>query len=340
VDSYINLNAAYVNLGQFDKALPYALKGVQMQPEDSIAAENLLVNYLGLNRMTEARTEMERARKLGLDTSALDLMGYVQTYFLLGEPDNVQKVVLQAAGLPDEFMVTQALAATQLFAGEFQKGAATIQQLYDQAGNAKAPDVQANARLLNAASRGLAGLCEGNEAAVQQALSLDKSRQTQGFAVLTWGICGNSKLMLPLAEELSKKYPDDTLIQNVFIALGKAFVDLGANQPQSAIDVAEAAKPYSTVYPGTYVQGLAYLQLHDANRAINAFRSATQSPGGILNTTAPFCAQAQLGLARAYAMSGDKADAKKAYEAFFATWKNADRDLAILQAAKKEYAAL
>jgi Tfp pilus assembly protein PilF len=88
------------------------------------------------------------------------------------------------------------------------------------------------------------------------------------------------------------------------------------------------------------VQGLAYLQLHDANRAINAFRSATQSPGGILNATAPFYAQAQLGLARAYAMSGDKADAKKAYEAFFTTWKNADPDLAMLQAAKKEYAGL
>jgi eukaryotic-like serine/threonine-protein kinase len=340
VDSYINLNSAYEMLGQFDKALPYALKSVQMQPEDSIAAENLLINYLGLNRMAEARTEMQRARKLGLDTSALDLMGYVQAYFLLGEPDNVQKVVLQAAGLPDEFMVTQALAETQLFSGEYQRGAATIQQLFDQAGNAKAPDVQANARLLNAASRGLAGMCEGNEGAVQQALGLDKSRQTQGFAVLTLGICGNSKLMLPLAEELSKKYPDDTLVQNVFIALGKAFVDLGANQPQPAIEAAETAKPYSTVYPGTYVQGLAYLQLHDANRAINAFRSATQSPGGILITTAPFYAQAQLGLARAYAMSGDKADAKKAYEAFFTTWKNADPDLTLLQTAGKEYAAL
>ncbi len=146
---------------------------------------------------------------------------------------------------------------------------------------------------------------------MQQALGLDKSRQTQGFAVLTLGICGNTKLMLPLAEELSKKYPDDTLIQNVFIALGKAFVALGANQPQSAIDAAEPAKPYSLVYPGTYVQGLAYLRLHDANRAINAFRSATQSPGGILITTAPFYAQAQLGLARAYAMAGNKADAKE-----------------------------
>jgi hypothetical protein len=39
-------------------------------------------------------------------------------------------------------------------------------------------------------------------------------------------------------------------------------------------------------------------------------------------------------------MNGDKAEAKKAYEAFFATWKTADPDLPMLQAAKKEYAAL
>jgi hypothetical protein len=49
---------------------------------------------------------------------------------------------------------------------------------------------------------------------------------------------------------------------------------------------------------------------------------------------------AQLGLARAYVMAGDKANAKKAYEAFFVTWKDADSDLPMLVAAKKEYAAL
>ena len=47
-----------------------------------------------------------------------------------------------------------------------------------------------------------------------------------------------------------------------------------------------------------------------------------------------------MGLARAYSMGGDKADAKKAYEAFFLTWKDADADLPMLVAAKKEYAAL
>jgi len=340
IDNYINITAAYTALGDFAKALPFAEKAVQMEPEDSIAAENLLGAYIGLNRMKDARAEMDRADKLGINTSTPDRTVRLQTYFLLGQPNEVQRMMALTAGQPDEFLATQALANTQLFSGEYRQATATTQRVCDQAGVAKAPDVQANALLTNAASRGFAGLCEGNEEAVQKALALDKSRQTQSFALLTGGICGNSRLVGSMAQDLSRKFPDDTLIQRVFIPLAKAFVALSAGQPREAIDDAEPAKAFALIYPGTYVQGLAYLQLHDAAQAANAFRITTQSPGGNLQTTAPFFAQAQLGLARAYAMGGDKADAKKAYEAFFTTWKNADPDLAMLQAAKKEYAAL
>jgi eukaryotic-like serine/threonine-protein kinase len=62
--------------------------------------------------------------------------------------------------------------------------------------------------------------------------------------------------------------------------------------------------------------------------------------GSLTQAAAPFYAQAQLGLARAYAMGGDKTNAKKAYQDFFATWKDADADLPMLVAAKKEFAAL
>jgi eukaryotic-like serine/threonine-protein kinase len=340
IDNYININAAYAALGDFAKALPSAVKAVQMQPEDSIAAENLLSTYVGLNRMSDARAEMDRAGKLGLDTSTLDRTGRMQTYFLLGEPNEVQRIMTLVAGQPDEFLATQALAGIQLFSGEYRKASVTTQQAFEQAGLAKAPDVQANALLINAASRGYAGLCEGNEQAVQKALALDKSRQTQSFAVFTAGTCGNAKLVGSMAQDLSKKYPDDTLIQRVFIPLAKAFVALSAGQPREAIEDAQPAKSFNLIYPVAYVQGLAYLQLHDASQAASAFRGAIQSPGGNLQTTAPFYAQAQLGLARAYAMGGDKANAKKAYEAFFTTWKDADTDLPMLVAAKKEYTAL
>ena len=88
----------------------------------------------------------------------------------------------------------------------------------------------------------MAGLCEGNEATVKQALALDKSKQTQAVAVLAAAVCGNGKLALPMAQELSKKYPEDTLIQDLYQPLAKAFVALAAGRSQEAVDAAEPAK--------------------------------------------------------------------------------------------------
>jgi hypothetical protein len=45
-------------------------------------------------------------------------------------------------------------------------------------------------------------------------------------------------------------------------------------------------------------------------------------------------------LARAYALSGDAAKARAAYQDFFALWKDADPDIPILKEARAEYAKL
>jgi hypothetical protein len=203
--------------------------------------------------------------------------------------------------------------------------------------------VQAGILVTNATGRGLAGLCDGNQAAVEQALALDKSKQTQEYALLAASICGNSQLALPMAQALGAKFPEDTLLQNVYLPLTQAFVALAAGQSQQVVEHAAPAKPFDIIYFGSYAQGLAYLQLHDAGHAVNAFQSALHSRGGGFFGEVPIpsaYAQAQLGLARAYAMAGDKANAKKAYDAFFLTWKDADPDLPMLVAGKKEYAAL
>jgi hypothetical protein len=50
-----------------------------------------------------------------------------------------------------------------------------------------------------------------------------------------------------------------------------------------------------------------------------------------------FAPLAQLGLARAYAMQGDRDGSRKAYDRFFTTWKDADPDIPILRQAKAEY---
>jgi tetratricopeptide (TPR) repeat protein len=290
-------------------------------------------------RLSDAKAEMARGHKLGLDGST-DYAGisFIANFFL-GEPDELQRLLAQVAGRPDEFLVTQDLIGSQQFSGRYRLASTTVQQALEQAGHAKAPDVQAVILLTDAAARGMADSCAGSESAVQEALALDRSKQTQEFAIWAGAVCGG-KQALPLALELSAKYPEDTLIQDVFLPLAKAYVALSAGRFGEAVDDARPAKPYDLIYPGSYVQGLAYLQLHDAMHAKSAFASAMQSQGSLAAGSPPFYAQAQLGLARAYAMGGDKANAKKAYEAFFTTWKDADTDLSMLVAARKEYAAL
>jgi serine/threonine protein kinase/tetratricopeptide (TPR) repeat protein len=340
IDNYININVAYQTLGQYEQGLPYAQKAVEIDPQDSIAAENLLSDYIALGRTADMKGELERAEKMDLNSSTDDLVIQMIAHFLLEQPQEVQRVMAKIAGRPDEFLGSQILATTQQYSGQFHLASATMRRATEQAARAKAPDAQAGILLEDVTARGMAGLCDSKDV-VRQALSLDKSRQTQASATLAAAICGDGKVALPLAAELSKKYPQDSLIQDVFGPLTKAFMALAAGRAQEAIDAAEPAKPYNANYPASYLQGLAYLQLHDAGHALSAFQTATRANAGTLQTVfAPYAAQVQLGLARAYAVGGDKPAAKKAYEAFFAIWKNADADLPMLLAAKKEYAAL
>jgi eukaryotic-like serine/threonine-protein kinase len=61
-------------------------------------------------------------------------------------------------------------------------------------------------------------------------------------------------------------------------------------------------------------------------------------PGVVLNSVLGALAHLQLG--RAYSLAGDAAKARSAYQDFFALWKDADPDIAILKQAKAEYAKL
>ena len=121
LDSYININVAYQALGQFEKALPYAQKAVELQPEDAIASDNLLVALVALGRMEEVERELARQHKLGMDGSTDVAAQQLIGYFLLGDAQQVQRVLAEMAGHPDEFVMTQNLAAIQQYRGNTGK---------------------------------------------------------------------------------------------------------------------------------------------------------------------------------------------------------------------------
>ena len=200
-------------------------------------------------------------------------------YGATGDTAGIQRILTEGAGRPDQFLLTGQWGNIQAQWGQFQAAAATLQQAAGQAGEAKAPDAQAGF-LLNAAYIGWpAGQCQNPEAAVKQALAVDKSKQTQIAVAGTQAFCGEGKLALPELDALEKKYPDDTLVQQVYVPEARAYVALEAGDAQKALDLLAKSQAFDLVSPGPYLRGLAYLQLHDAANATAAFKIATKYKG-------------------------------------------------------------
>jgi len=51
----------------------------------------------------------------------------------------------------------------------------------------------------------------------------------------------------------------------------------------------------------------------------------------------PICPLARLGLARTYALSGEKDQSRTAYQDFFVLWKDVDTDIPVLKQTKAEF---
>jgi predicted Zn-dependent protease len=107
----------------------------------------------------------------------------------------------------------------------------------------------------------------------------------------------------------------------------------------------EAAAPYefgsgpgSPGYAINYVRGEAYLRLKDGAKAAAEFQKILDHRG--TDPSGVEYALSHLGLGRAYALQGNTAASKSAYQDFFAAWKDADADVPILKEAKTEYARL
>jgi predicted negative regulator of RcsB-dependent stress response len=135
------------------------------------------------------------------------------------------------------------------------------------------------------------------------------------------------------------------MVRQLYVPQGRAYVALQAADPRKALDLLTKSQAFDLVSPGPYLRGLAYLQLHDSGNAAAAFRIATKYKGPSYAYSSSIFpsnnyALGLLGLGRAYAMAGDKTEAKAAYERFFTEWKNADSGLPVMAQAKKEYAAL
>jgi predicted Zn-dependent protease len=177
-------------------------------------------------------------------------------------------------------------------------------------------------------------------------VKLARNRDVRAVAALALARAGDAAGAEKLATDLDKTFPLDTLAQRYWLPTIRAGVALERQDPNRAIELLQVASPIElgaqtniiTYLCPAYVRGEAYLMLHDGNRAAAEFQKFIDHRGLVLNF--PWGALARLGLARAYALQGDRAKARTAYQDFLTLWKDADPDIPILKQAKAECAKL
>jgi len=153
-----------------------------------------------------------------------------------------------------------------------------------------------------------------------------------------------------LTDDLANRFPEDTSVKFNYVPTLRALLALKHGSPSQAIELLQISVPYelgtqrSTIhgsfgalYP-IYVRGEAQLAAGRGTEASDEFEKILNHRGIVL--TDPVGVSAYLGLARAYAISGDTMKARHAYDEFLALWKDADPGITVLTQAKTEYAAL
>jgi eukaryotic-like serine/threonine-protein kinase len=185
---------------------------------------------------------------------------------------------------------------------------------------------------------------------VKAALDLSRGQDVTYSAAYVLAMSGDSASARRMAEELNKRFPEDTLVQFIYLPVLRARIALQEKDPSKAIAELQIARPYDLAMPGmgflghygglypVYVRGEAYLAGRQGAEAATEFQKILDNRG--IAFADPIGALAHLQLARAFVLMGDKAKAKTAYQDFLTLWKGADQEIPVLNEAKKDYAAL
>jgi predicted Zn-dependent protease len=136
---------------------------------------------------------------------------------------------------------------------------------------------------------------------------------------------------------MSKRYPKDTVINSIWLPVIRAGAELRRGNAEQAIEQLQESTRYEAAaeFWPQHLRGQAYLKLGRGREAAAEFQKILDHRG--YAPLSPLYPLARLGLARAAARTGAAAQSRKACEAFFAAWNEADVDLPILREARREY---
>ena len=332
-----NLTVIYQVLGQDEKALPEARKALRLWPGNAIAYGNLASVYLCLNHFGEASATIQEAQAKKADSPDIRY----RLAFLLNDGAGMAQAVESSAGKPGvEDVLLSDQAATNEYYGRLGKAREFSDQAVESVKRAGEIEAAASYEGAAAVTEALFGNIAEARKRAKSALNLSRGRIPEYEAAMALASAGDTAQAHSLLDDLARRFPADTLVQYIAMPTLRAQLSLISNDAPKAIEALQATVRYELALGlfQIYLRGEAYLAAHQGKEAATAFQKIIDHRGIVLNS--PIGALANLQIGRAYAMQGDTAKAKAAYQDFLTLWKDADPDIPILKQAKAEYAKL
>jgi DNA-binding winged helix-turn-helix (wHTH) protein/tetratricopeptide (TPR) repeat protein len=355
VQNYPDSAGAYNHLGNIDGALGRYEEAVQdlrkallLDPTRASTYSNLANALLGLNQIEDAAAVLADANKRKLQTESLLLADY-WIAFLRNDNTTMQSLLQQSSSTPGgQSTLLSEQSNTEAYYGHFAKSrelSRTASNLMEHEGETESA---ANGMAQTALWEAEIGNSANARKLISQAQKMSLGQDVTTLAALSLARLGDLKQAEALSLQLSKQWPLGTYVQRYWLPVIHAEIDLRKGQPLKALEDLNAATsplefsspltlPVATLYPA-YVRGQAYLANGDYPGAINEFQKLSDHRGIEVND--PLVPLARVGLARAYAHTGDLLNARKAYQNFLELWKDADPDIPILRESKVEYVKL
>jgi len=333
----------YTALGQFEKALDWRRRALQLDPSVGLNYGNLAQSLVQVGRFEEARQIGRLAQDQHLDS--ISLRSWLRWgEFLDGKPDDRAGTVgpLLDHPLANEWVLLQD-AAFAAWAGHLALARDHTQASIDGYARSGRMEVVATREIESAIRDALAGESDIARRWARSAMVHSDSDYVRGGAAIVFALTGDVANASQLAEAIADRSPEATVVKGNYLPVVRAALALNAGDPSSAVGALAPALPYGTGWLGhpllpIYLRGQAYLALKDGGKAAVEFDLLR---GGACATHANFpCALATLQLARAHALVGDVEASRAEYERFIAQWKDADADVPLLQAARDEYGRL
>src|SRR6266567_2687338 len=342
-----NLGVRYRNLGLIEKSIEEFRESIRRNPKFPSSYMNMARGFVLLNRLDEARSTCGQVLEMNRDFAAChDIL--FQIAFIQGDTSAMKQHLDWYAGRPNEYGSLDLQGDVAAFAGQLRKALDFEGRASEMAEARNLKERAAQYASLRALLSAVVGDCRKAREDTTTALSIGRTRNALENGGLAFALCGETGQVQALAAERARLDPSDTLLNAVTLPLIRAELELQHGSPSEAVRLLQSAtqfertdRPANFVPRGpwpAYVRGQAYLRQQAGAEAMAEFQRILDHRG--VDPLSILYPLAHLGLARAAVLQGDAAKARKAYQDFFALWKDADPDIPVLQQAKQEYEKL